>query len=65
MEQAGRQPAAGAGRRVPAFVGKPRNSGVFDGAAVEAVEAWRFEPGRHEGTPVAVRVRQTLVFDLE
>jgi protein TonB len=39
--------------------------GVFDAAAVEAVESWRFEPGRHEGAPVAVRVRQTLVFELE
>jgi protein TonB len=39
--------------------------GVFDDAAVEAVESWRFEPGRHEGAPVAVRVRQTLVFELE
>lgn len=39
--------------------------GVFDDAAIEAVSAWRFEPGRHEGTPVAVRVRQTLRFELE
>jgi protein TonB len=39
--------------------------GVFDAAAVDAVEDWRFEPGRHEGSPVAVRVRQTLVFELE
>lgn len=39
--------------------------GVFDAAAIEAVESWRFEPGRHEGSPVAVRVRQTLVFELE
>lgn len=39
--------------------------GVFDAAAVDAVEGWRFEPGRHEGSPVAVRVRQTLVFELE
>lgn len=39
--------------------------GVFDPAAVEAVRAWTFEPGRHDGAPVAVRVRQTLRFELE
>lgn len=39
--------------------------GIFDEAAVEAVRAWRFEPGLDEGAPVAVRVRQTLRFELE
>ncbi|MFZ5479339.1 MAG: energy transducer TonB [Myxococcota bacterium] len=39
--------------------------GVFDEAAIDAVGAWRFEPGRHEGAPVAVRVRQTVRFELE
>lgn len=39
--------------------------GVFDAAAVEAVSSWRFEPGQNEGSPVAVRVRQTLRFELE
>lgn len=39
--------------------------GVFDEAAVDAVTSWRFEPGSHEGAPVAVRVRQTLRFTLE
>ncbi|MEQ1564998.1 MAG: energy transducer TonB [Myxococcota bacterium] len=39
--------------------------GVFDDAAVAAVESWAFEPGRNEGMPVAVRVRQTLTFELE
>ena len=39
--------------------------GVFDEAAVAAAPSWRFEPGRDHGTPVAVRVRQTLRFELE
>lgn len=39
--------------------------GVFDEAAIEAVKSWRFSPGRQEGAPVAVRVRQTLRFELE
>lgn len=39
--------------------------GVFDEAALTAVRTWRFEAGRDEGTPVAVRVRQTLSFELE
>lgn len=39
--------------------------GVFDQAAVKAVEGWRFEPGTDHGNPVAVRVRQTLTFELE
>ena len=39
--------------------------GVFDQAAIDAVRQWEFEPGLHEGMPVAVRVRQTLTFSLE
>ena len=39
--------------------------GVFDEAALAAVSAWTFEPGRQEGSPVAVRVRQTLRFELD
>ncbi len=39
--------------------------GVFDDAALDAVRTWRFEPGRDGGNPVAVRVRQTLAFELE
>jgi protein TonB len=39
--------------------------GVFDDAAVAAVKAWRFQPGEQGGTPVAVRVRQTLRFELQ
>jgi len=39
--------------------------GVFDDAAIEAVRGWRFNPGQLEGAPVAVRVRQTLRFELQ
>ncbi len=39
--------------------------GVFDDAAAAAVRDWRFEPGQEDGNPVAVRVRQTLRFQLE
>ena len=39
--------------------------GVFDDAAIQAVEQWEFDPGMNEGMPVAVRVRQTLNFTLE
>ena len=39
--------------------------GVFEDAALTAARSWRFEPGRHQGSPVAVRVRQTLRFGLE
>ena len=39
--------------------------GVFDDAALDAVKQWRFDPGQDEGAPVAVRVRQTLRFELQ
>jgi protein TonB len=39
--------------------------GVFDDAAVRSVEGWRFSPAEYQGAPVAVRVEQTLRFDLE
>ncbi len=39
--------------------------GVFDAAALEAASGWTFDPGLQEGAPVAVRVRQTLRFELE
>ena len=39
--------------------------GVFDDAALSCVRAWRFEPARYEGRPVAVRARQTVRFVLE
>lgn len=53
----------GTAQDVTVVEGEP--PGVFDAAAIEAVRGWRFEPGRHEGAPVAVRVRQTLRFELE
>lgn len=39
--------------------------GVFDESAAEAVRSWTFQPGRDDGAPAAVRVRQTLKFELE
>jgi len=39
--------------------------GTFDDAAVRAVCGWRFQPATYQGAPVAVRVEQTLSFDLE
>ncbi len=38
---------------------------VFDSAAVRAVQRWRFSPGTRDGKSVAVRVRQTIRFELE
>jgi len=40
-------------------------AGVFDDAAQRAVRQWRFQPATYQGEPVAVRVEQTLRFDLE
>ena len=39
--------------------------GLFDQAALRAVERWRFQPGIKRGSPVPVRVRQRLQFSLE
>lgn len=39
--------------------------GVFDSAAIEAVQGWSFEPATYEGRTVSVRARQTLRFELE
>jgi protein TonB len=47
------------------YVVESQPEGVFDQAAIDAVEQWEFDPGMHEGMPVAVRVRQTLHFTLE
>ena len=38
---------------------------VFTHSAVSAVKRWRFEPGRRDGRDVAVRVQQTITFNLE
>lgn len=48
-----------------AHVVEAKPTGVFEDAALDAVRRWSFEPGRQEGAPVAVRVRQTLRFELE
>ncbi|HSV99987.1 MAG TPA: energy transducer TonB [Sedimentisphaerales bacterium] len=37
---------------------------VFNEAAVQAVERWRFAPGTKEGKPVSARVRQKVEFRL-
>ena len=39
-------------------------SGVFEESALSNVRAWRFHPATYEGRPVAVRVVQTLRFEL-
>jgi protein TonB len=38
---------------------------VLDEAAVEAVRAWEFEPGRRDGEPVASQVEVPIEFQLE
>jgi TonB family protein len=35
----------------------------FDEAALRAVRAWKFEPARRDGRPVAARIRYTLRFE--
>jgi protein TonB len=39
--------------------------GVFESAALEALQGWAFEPATYEGRAVSVRARQTLRFELE
>lgn len=39
--------------------------GVFDQAAVEAIQRWRFKPALREGAPVEQRVRQKVNFHLD
>lgn len=39
-------------------------AGLFEEAAVAAVQRWRFRPGRYDGREVKVWVRQVLHFDL-
>ena len=38
---------------------------IFDEAAAEAVRQWRFTPGIRDGTPVAVRTRVRIRFQLQ
>jgi len=39
-------------------------AGVFDQAAIRAVQTWRFSPAMHDGTPVEQRTRLRLRFTL-
>lgn len=39
--------------------------GVFDAAAVQAIERWRFRPRAVNGAPVAVRTTATLRFEVQ
>lgn len=39
--------------------------GVFERAATQAVQRWRFQPGIRNGTAVSTRVQQRLNFQLE
>ncbi|MGA7966236.1 MAG: energy transducer TonB [Gammaproteobacteria bacterium] len=41
---------------------KSEPPGVFDNAARAAVRRWLFQPATADGTPVASKVRQTLIF---
>lgn len=43
---------------------RPLGEGL-DQKAIEAVRNWRFEPGRKDGTPVAVRIRVEVAFHLD
>jgi TonB family protein len=52
------------GRVREAFVIRSSHPG-FDESAVEAVEKWRFEPGRVNERPVNVRMQVPIVFSLD
>jgi protein TonB len=40
-------------------------AGVFDEAAVSAVQTWRFQPAMYEGRPVSIRVTLPLRFGFD
>jgi protein TonB len=48
-----------------AVVTSANPQGVFEAAALRAVEQWRFKPGTNGGEAVPVRVRQSIRFALE
>lgn len=50
-------------RNIEVVEAEPR--GVFEDAAVEAVESWRFQPQIDEGRPQEVRLRQAVDFSLD
>ena len=39
-------------------------SGVFDAAALQGIQAWRFEPAKYQGDTVKVWAKQRIRFDL-
>jgi serine/threonine-protein kinase len=51
-----------AGRVTDALVLKADPPGLFDEAAMRAIEKWRYEPKLEGGTPVAMRQRYTFRF---
>lgn len=53
------------GRVSDARVTESVPAGIFDDASVRAAGSWRFQPGKMDGRPVAVKVRQTLNFKLK
>ncbi len=53
------------GRTEQAEVISSEPGNIFRTVALRAVERWRFSPGTRDGKPVAVRVRQTIRFQLE
>jgi len=53
----------GTTREVTVMSSQPAD--VFDGAAVRAVQSWRFKPGVKAGKMVAARVRQRVGFRLD
>lgn len=53
------------GRVSGANVVESRPAGIFDESSLRAVSSWRFQPGKMDGRPVPVKVRQTLNFKLK
>jgi protein TonB len=53
------------GRVRDATVVSAQPAEVFERAVLSALKQWRFEPARHRGKNVAVRVRSSFVFELE
>lgn len=55
--------AAGMAEHIQVLSAQP--AGIFDDAAIQAVQRWRFQPGVRSGADVSVRVRQKLTFRLD
>jgi len=55
--------AAGRTRDIEVVLSQPGD--VFTRAAVRAATRWRFQPGKKDGQPVPVRVKQKVTFRLE